>query len=124
MAISTTWHKNAVALTGTIGSGKSTVAGLLKELGAFTASADDFARAAVAPRSEGLRRIVEHFGAGILLPDGSLDRKKLGQIVFSTPEERKRLEEITHPLIRALAKESFDAAAKQNHAPGLEPRAS
>jgi dephospho-CoA kinase len=94
--------KRIVALTGGIGSGKSQVARLFAEWGAEVVDADDLARAVVAPGSPGLAKTVEAFGAEILKPNGALDRSKLGHIVFSDTEKRKRLEEILHPLIRQL----------------------
>lgn len=94
--------KTIVALTGGIGSGKSQVARLFAEWGAKVVDADDLARAVVAPGSPGLAKTVEAFGAEILKSDGTLDRSKLGVIVFSDAARRKRLEEILHPLIRQL----------------------
>ena len=62
--------------------------------------ADVLAREAVAPGTPGLRKIVKNFGQDILLPDGSLDRKKLGTIIFNDPEKRKILNSIVHPAVR------------------------
>ncbi len=97
-----TFSKTVVALTGGIGSGKSQVARLFAEWGAEVIDADDLARAVVAPGSPGLAKTVEAFGAEILNADGSLDRLKLGSLVFSDASRRKRLEEILHPLIREM----------------------
>lgn len=88
-----------VGLTGGIGSGKSAVARLLAEHGAPIIDADALAREVVAPGTPGLAEIVAAFGDEVLLPDGSLDRPALGRIVFADPEQRRRLEKITHPLI-------------------------
>lgn len=88
-----------VGLTGSVASGKSTVAGMWKEEGVPVASADDFARRAVEPGSEGLRRVVEAFGTEVLSDDGSLDRAAVRRRVFENARERRRLEEILHPLI-------------------------
>jgi dephospho-CoA kinase len=88
-----------VGLTGGIGSGKSAVARLLAERGAAIIDADELAREVVAPGTPGLAEIVAAFGDEVLLPDGSLDRPALGRIVFADPEQRRRLEKITHPLI-------------------------
>src|SRR5690242_20653934 len=71
-----------VGLTGGIGAGKSAVAARLAELGAVVIDADQLARAVVAPRTEGLAEVVAAFGAGILDPDGALDRPALGRLVF------------------------------------------
>lgn len=87
-------------LTGTIGSGKSSVAALLEKKGALILDADLISREVVAPGSEGLSQIVGHFGEEILLCDGALDRKKLGKLVFSDPVQKSELEKILHPLIR------------------------
>jgi dephospho-CoA kinase len=86
-------------LTGGIASGKSTVAKMLHSKGIPVVDADVVAREVVAPNSIGLKKIVDHFGEGILGDDGALDRQKLGKIVFNNPEHRKKLESITHPRI-------------------------
>lgn len=100
-----------VALTGGIGSGKSTVADLLSEFGAHVLRSDDLAREVVAPGSEGLAAITARFGPGILLPDGSLDRSALAGVVFRDPEARRDLEAITHPRVRTLTRERIAEAA-------------
>ncbi|MBG9793233.1 dephospho-CoA kinase [Paenibacillus dendritiformis] len=89
-----------IGLTGGIASGKSTVSRLLVERGALLVDADRIAREIVLPGSPALDQIAERFGADMLLPDGSLDRKRLGNVVFANAAERKALEEITHPAIR------------------------
>jgi dephospho-CoA kinase len=89
-----------VGLTGGIGSGKSTVAEMLRERGAVILDADAFARDAVAPGTDGLRRVVERFGAGILDGEGALDRRGLAAIVFADPEALDDLEAIVHPEVR------------------------
>jgi dephospho-CoA kinase len=89
-----------VGLTGGIATGKSTVSEMFRRLGAVVIDADVLAREAVAPGEPALAQIVTEFGADVLLPDGTLDRKKLGAIVFADPARRKRLEAITHPAIR------------------------
>ncbi len=92
-----------LGITGGIASGKSTVARMFSELGAPLVSADQLARDVVAPGSVVLGRLVERFGRRILLPDGSLDRKVLGELVFADPEARAELNGITHPAIADLA---------------------
>jgi dephospho-CoA kinase len=87
-------------LTGGIATGKSTVAGMLAEFGAFIIDADRLARDAVEKGMPAYARVVAHFGHGILLPDGTLDRKRLGEIVFSSAEEKKTLEEMVHPWVK------------------------
>ncbi|WP_372631023.1 dephospho-CoA kinase [Cohnella sp.] len=94
-----------IGLTGGIATGKSTVAKLLAERGANLIDLDKVAREVVEPGQPALLAIAERFGQAVLKPDGSLDRKKLGAVVFSDPEERKALEAITHPAIRAVMKE-------------------
>lgn len=91
-----------IALTGGIGSGKSTVSRLFMEWGATVVSADELARQVVGPGSDGLREITAEFGVDLLLSDGSLNRAKLAEAVFSHPAKRQRLEAILHPMIRAL----------------------
>ena len=92
-----------VGLTGGIGSGKSLVAELLAAHGATIIDADVLAREAVAPGMPGLAAVRERFGAGVLRPDGSLDRAALGRIVFGDPIARRDLEAIIHPAVRARA---------------------
>lgn len=89
-----------VGLTGGIGSGKSTVARLFGALGVHWVDADDVAREVVEPGTPALKRIAEHFGQEILLPDGGLDRAALRRIVFDAPKERTWLESLLHPVIR------------------------
>lgn len=89
-----------VGLAGGIGSGKSTITKLFNAIGIQSVDADDVAREVVLPGSECLIKIREHFGANILLPEGTLDRKALREIIFQDPNERVWLESITHPSIR------------------------
>jgi dephospho-CoA kinase len=89
-----------VGLTGGIGSGKSEVARLLAAQGAVVVDSDLLAREAVAPGSPGLSAVVDEFGAGVLAPDGSLDRPALGRLVFADPSRRAALEAIVHPYVR------------------------
>ncbi len=98
-----------VALTGGIGSGKSTVAGFLAERGAFIVDADAIAREIVEPGQPALEEIVKSFGARVLRPDGRLDRGALAQIVFADPQALARLNAITHPRIATLSAQRLDA---------------
>jgi dephospho-CoA kinase len=98
-----------IGLTGGIASGKSTVSRQLVELGCRLIDADVLAREVVAPGGPGWRAIVEAFGAEVLEPDGELDRKRLGTIVFGDPGRRKMLEAITHPAIAARRRAILDA---------------
>jgi len=88
-----------IGLTGTIGSGKSFIAAVLDEFGAYVIDTDVIARAVVEPQTDGWRTIVERWGKDILAPDGTVDRKKLGEIVFASKAERGALNAILHPLI-------------------------
>ena len=90
-----------IGLTGGIGSGKSTVAEGFAELGVPVIDADLIAREVVEPGQPGLAAVVRAFGVGILDEDGRLDRKRLRERVFAEPAERRRLEALLHPLIRA-----------------------
>ena len=94
-----------VGLTGGIASGKSTVAKRLVELGAVEIDADVIAREVVSLGSRGLSAVINLFGDAILHPDGSLNRAKLGDIVFSDADSRRKLEDILHPLIRSRTQE-------------------
>jgi len=87
-----------IGLTGGIGSGKSTVCQLFSALSIPIIDADIIAREVVAPRQAALARIQQNFG-DILLADGTLDRKKLGQIIFADPAKKQWLENLLHPLI-------------------------
>jgi len=90
-----------VGLTGGIACGKSTVSRMLAACGAAVVDADRIAREVVRPGMPALDEIREAFGEGVITPEGELDRKKLGSIVFSDPAARRRLEGILHPRIRA-----------------------
>ncbi|MGW5659091.1 dephospho-CoA kinase [Streptomyces sp. NPDC003758] len=94
-----------VGLTGGIGSGKSEVSRLLVERGAVLIDADRIAREVVAPGTPGLAAVVEAFGEDILTADGSLDRPRLGSIVFADPDKLAVLNSIVHPLVGARSRE-------------------
>jgi dephospho-CoA kinase len=89
-----------LGLTGGIGSGKSVVSSMFAQLGADVIDADQLARKVVEPGQPALEEIATAFGRDILLPDGRLDRGKLGRIIFADPVARGRLNAITHPRIR------------------------
>jgi dephospho-CoA kinase len=99
-----------IGLTGGIASGKSAVAEELRRRGAVIIDSDVLAREVVAPGTPGLAAVVERFGAGVLHPDGTLDRAALGRIVFADPVARADLEAIVHPAVRARAAELAAAA--------------
>ena len=88
-----------VGLTGGVASGKSTVSGILRELGAVVIDADLLAREVVAKGTPGLERVVEAFGPEVLTDDGEMDRAKVGAIVFADEAQRRVLEGIVHPLV-------------------------
>ncbi|MFD8121715.1 dephospho-CoA kinase [Streptomyces albidoflavus] len=94
-----------VGLTGGIGAGKSEVSRLLVEHGAHLVDADRIAREVVEPGTPGLAAVVEAFGESVLAADGSLDRPRLGEIVFADPERRAVLNGIVHPLVGARSAE-------------------
>lgn len=106
-------------LTGGIAAGKSTVARLFEALGARVVDADQLAREVVLPGSEGLAEIVQTFGKDVLATDGSLDRKKLGALVFGDDEKRRALEQITHPRIAQLSMQRMAEIANSNAPYGL-----
>lgn len=100
-----------VGLTGGIGAGKSEVSRLLVSYGAVLVDADLIAREVVEAGTPGLAAIVETFGPGVLTPEGTLDRPRLGSIVFEDPEKRAALNGIVHPLVGARSQELQAAAA-------------
>jgi dephospho-CoA kinase len=100
-----------VGLTGGIGAGKSEVSRRLAALGAVLIDADAIAREVVAPGTPGLARVTGTFGVAVLRPDGSLDREKLGEIVFSDSAKLAALNAIVHPLVGERMTELENAAA-------------
>ncbi len=99
-----------VGLTGGIGAGKSEVSRLLVERGAVLIDADRIAREVVEPGTPGLAAVVEAFGEEILAEDGSLDRPRLGALVFSDSDKLATLNSIVHPLVGARSRELEEAA--------------
>jgi dephospho-CoA kinase len=99
-----------VGLTGGVGAGKSTVARALAALGAVVIDADALAREVVEPGTPGIASVVGEFGPEVLGDDGSLDRARLGSVVFADPMRRAALEAIVHPLVRRRAAELEGAA--------------
>lgn len=102
-----------LGVTGGIASGKSTVTKILASLGAAVVSADQLARQAVRPGTETLERLVRRFGPSILRPDGTLDRKSLGSLVFADGAARNDLNAIVHPAIAALAEARLQVLSSQ-----------
>lgn len=99
-----------IGLTGGIGSGKTTVANMFAELGAYLVDTDLVAHALTTENGAAISAIENAFGSGFILPSGAMNREKMRQHVFSQPDEKKRLEAILHPLIR----EKTEAAAKES----------
>ena len=100
-----------IGLTGGIASGKSTVAAILRRLGASIINADELSREVVQPGQDAWNEITKSFGSDILREDMALDRKKLRKIVFDNPKARKQLEAIIHPRVRALAEKRISELA-------------
>lgn len=96
-----------IGLTGGSGSGKSTIAGLLKQRGYNIIDADKISRAVVEKGKPALREIVDEYGEGVLLENGELDRKKLGSIVFADRGELLKLNKITHKYITEIVKQQL-----------------
>lgn len=98
-----------IGLTGGIATGKSTVSSMLIQRGAVLIDADQIAREIVLPGSPVLDEVVSRFGQAVLLEDGSLHRKQLGQIIFGDAKARKDLEALLHPPIRIIIKSRMQA---------------
>ena len=97
-----------IGLTGPIGCGKSTVAGLLAEIGGAVIDADDLARDATGPNSPALPEIRQRFGDSVFNDQGALDREALATLVFSDAEALADLEQIVHPRVRVLVEEAIE----------------
>ncbi len=105
--------KPVIGLTGPTGAGKSTVASAFRRFGCAVVDADRAARC-VAELPECLARLKEAFGAGILAPDGTLDRRELARLAFSSPENTQRLNAATHPAIIAECERQIMAARESD----------
>ena len=101
--MSSTWQKKAVAVTGIFASGKSSVCEIFEELGAFVINADELAKKPLESNHPTVKLICDEFGEDLKLADGSIDRVKLSDIVFSDSNKLKTLESIVHPEVRKLA---------------------
>ncbi|PSL35225.1 dephospho-CoA kinase [Planomicrobium soli] len=104
-----------IGLTGSIASGKSTVSKMLTDLGYPVVDADLVARQVVEPGKETLAEIRNLFGSKVILPDGTLDRPKLGKLIFNDPVSRQQLNNIIHPAIRKEILRQRDAFLAQGH---------
>ncbi|RQO34912.1 dephospho-CoA kinase [Herminiimonas sp. KBW02] len=105
-----TFNRFSVGLTGGIGSGKSTVADLFAEQGAAVVDTDLIAHQLTAPDGAAIPAIRAAFGAGLILPDGAMDRAAMRERVFADPNDKKRLEAILFPLIRQFTRAAADQA--------------
>ena len=99
-----------IGLTGGIGTGKSEVARILEEIGAYIIDADRLGHSAYLPHSEIWEEVVKEFGDGVLLPDEEIDRKKLGSIVFNDPVQLAKLNEIMHPRMGKMVENLIEGA--------------
>lgn len=99
-----------IGLTGGPGTGKSTIASMLRELGALTFSADDAAHRLLEPGHPVAADVLLEFGPEVQAEDGGVDRRKLGRIVFSNDEARRKLEALTHPAILAELRRNIEEA--------------
>lgn len=102
-----------VALTGGIACGKSIISGLLREKGCFVHSADKTAHELLSPGTSVWRAVADHFGPGVLREDGSIDRAKLGAIIFADEKERAFLNGLVHPLVLEKIKETVGRLEKE-----------
>lgn len=99
-----------IGLTGGIGSGKSTVAGFLEQMGAVVIDADAISRATTAPGGSAITALKSTFGVGLLTADGALDRAQMRELIYSDPDAKAQLEAIVHPLVgQAIAQQAFQA---------------
>lgn len=108
-----------IGLTGGIASGKSLVSGILRQLGAQIVDADEVARLVVEPGTAGWAEIRHFFGEKVLNTDGSINRKALGSIVFTDPDQLKRLNEITHRKILRYIQDEIDNFREYQNTPAL-----
>lgn len=103
-----------IGLTGGIASGKSTILETLKKMGAVVISADEVAHTATQPGKPAWEDIVRFFGTGILNDDKTINRKKLGEIVFNNRQYLQKLNEITHPRVKEIFKNSLKEIKEKN----------
>ena len=102
-----------IGVTGNIGSGKSTVCQILAKLGATVIDADKLAQEAYKPHSRTWQEIIDTFGKGILTTNEEIDRQKLGQMVFSSPDALAQLNQIVHPEAYRMAQEKIETYRRQ-----------
>lgn len=104
-----------IGLTGGIGSGKSTVAGMLRERGAALIDADAISRASTAPGGAAMAAIAAQFGPEFITPEGALNRERMRERVFQDPQARQQLEAIIHPLVAQETARQTQAAIDAGH---------
>lgn len=104
-----------VGLTGGLGAGKSTVAGMLAERGAVVVDADDLARQALEPGTRAFQQVCDLFGDEVVTPSGKLDRGALAARVFGDEDARRTLESITHPEVFRMLAETVEAHRGTDH---------
>lgn len=102
-----------LGITGGVATGKTTVMGMFRELGAETLSADEIARDVLAPGTPEADEVIRQFGPSVLSSDGNIDRRKLGELVFSNSEAKQSLESITHPRIIAILEQRINEFRKR-----------
>ncbi len=105
-----------IGLTGSIGSGKSTVSKFLTHLGAVVIDADKVGHEVFKPGTKAWQEVVDAFGQGIISADGTIDRRKLGEIVFSNPGARAKLNQVMHPLIYKQVKSQMEEYGRKGAA--------
>ena len=105
-----------LGLTGGIGSGKSTVAGILARAGAAVLDADAIARSLTQPGGRAIPAILAEFGEKLINADGAMDREAMRTLVFSNPSSKRQLEAIVHPLVGQVLQEQSSAAIAAGHA--------
>lgn len=110
-------RKRVIGLTGGIATGKSTVSRLFRELGVPVVDADHLARQVVAKGSEALQELIALLGEEIIQPDGSLDRSRLGEIIFADPEIRQKVDDIMHPRVFVQMQEATQKALASARTP-------
>ncbi len=103
-----------IGITGNIACGKSAVVEFIREHGYFTVDADQLSRQVLEKGQTGYKNVTKEFGSEILHTDGSIDRKKLGEVIFSSPLKRKKLESLTHPAIAEALKANIATYFSKN----------
>jgi dephospho-CoA kinase len=111
------WRVVVIGIVGRSGVGKTTVSKMFESLGAVTLDVDQVGRAVLSVGSDTLGHVFAEFGSDYMLPDGSLDRRRLGAVVFSDPAQLHRLNSITHPVIVEQVRAWLDRVAAERPQP-------